>query len=106
MFDNFDNSWTIGGEMTKDELGKACALLSAAEITHDHYQILHALSQKYMTMSEISKLIGTSTANITQLIERMEKRGLVERKHRIDDRRSVMVQLTPTGRAKLESVLQ
>jgi len=51
----------------------------------------------YLTMTDISKKMGHSTAAATGLVDRLEKLGYVQRLHASDDRRKVMVQITRKG---------
>jgi DNA-binding MarR family transcriptional regulator len=53
-----------------------------------------ATEYDYLTMTEISKTVGHSTAAATGLVDRLEKLGYVQRLHASDDRRKVMVQVT------------
>ncbi|WP_281275530.1 MarR family winged helix-turn-helix transcriptional regulator [Leptospira sarikeiensis] len=46
------------------------------------------------TAGEIAKTMGLSTGSVTSLIDRLEKKGLVERKNDPEDRRKVRVFLT------------
>ena len=50
-----------------------------------------------LTQVELSKMMLVNRANITTLIDRMEKAGLVARKPVPDDRRYNIVALTPHG---------
>lgn len=50
-----------------------------------------------MTMTDIARKMGHSTAAATGLVDRLEKLGLMERTHAIDDRRKVMVRITTKG---------
>jgi DNA-binding MarR family transcriptional regulator len=54
-------------------------------------------SEDYLTMTDISKKMGHSTAAATGLVDRLEKLGYVQRLHASDDRRKVMVQITRKG---------
>ena len=54
-------------------------------------------NEKYLTMTDISKKMGHSTAAATGLVDRLEKLGYVERLHASEDRRKVMVQITRKG---------
>lgn len=56
------------------------------------------------TPTEIAKHIGTCTATITGLIDRVDADGLVVRVRDASDRRSYGVQLTPKGRDLVESL--
>lgn len=54
-------------------------------------------SEKQLTMTDISRKMGHSTAAATGLVDRLEKLGYVQRLHAADDRRKVMVQITSKG---------
>jgi MarR family transcriptional regulator, 2-MHQ and catechol-resistance regulon repressor len=85
-------------------------------------QIANLLNKKKLTMSQFGVLeslyyigplcqreIGTkilkSTANITTVIDNLEKRSLVKRVRQEDDRRYITVNLTDKGRTYLEAIL-
>jgi DNA-binding MarR family transcriptional regulator len=55
------------------------------------------LGQKTMQMKDLAKGLGLSKANATGLVDRLVKKELIERSHSADDRRAVMVHLTPAG---------
>jgi DNA-binding MarR family transcriptional regulator len=50
-----------------------------------------------LPMSRLAELLGVSASNGTGLVERMEERGLVERRRVPDDRRVVVVGIGPEG---------
>ncbi len=54
-------------------------------------------NENYLTMTDISKKMGHSTAAATGLVDRLEKLGYVQRLHASEDRRKVMVQITRKG---------
>ena len=54
-------------------------------------------NEDFLTMTDISKKMGHSTAAATGLVDRLEKLGYVQRMHAQDDRRKVMVQITRKG---------
>lgn len=50
-------------------------------------------------MGELADALGAALSTATQIVERIEKRGLVQREHSDpDDRRVVRLALTPAGR--------
>src|SRR4029077_7228585 len=49
------------------------------------------------SMGDLAEALDVSVASATGIVDRMERRGLVERGRTDDDRRVVMVSLTPTG---------
>lgn len=63
-----------------------------------HIQILCMLSDRDMTISEISTSLGIAKPNITPLLDVLHERGLLERTRGEKDRRIVHVRLLPAGR--------
>ncbi|WP_245915604.1 MarR family winged helix-turn-helix transcriptional regulator [Leptospira johnsonii] len=60
----------------------------------DHKCVDFLFTQGPQTAGEISKTMGLSTGAVTSLIDRLEKKGLVERKNDPNDRRKVRIFLT------------
>ena len=61
-------------------------------------RILFMLSEQGpLTMSRLAETLSVTPATATGVIERLEKRGLVARSHRGDDRRIVETSLTERG---------
>ncbi len=56
-----------------------------------------------LTQVELSCMLLVNRANITSIVDRMEKAGLIRRTPAADDRRYNLVKLTPRGRALLEA---
>jgi DNA-binding MarR family transcriptional regulator len=54
-------------------------------------------TSKEMTMTDIARKMGHSTAAATGLVDRLEKLGYMERTHAVDDRRKVLVRITSRG---------
>jgi DNA-binding MarR family transcriptional regulator len=54
-------------------------------------------TSKDLTMTDIARKMGHSTAAATGLVDRLEKLGYMERTHAIDDRRKVLVRVTSKG---------
>ena len=54
-------------------------------------------NESFLTMTDISRKMGHSTAAATGLVDRLEKLGYVQRLHASEDRRKVMVQMTEKG---------
>ena len=55
-----------------------------------------------LRMKDLAERILYSKSGFTNVVDRMEKEGLVERVRPDDDRRSILVVLTDTGRKKME----
>ncbi|MEO0115780.1 MAG: MarR family transcriptional regulator [candidate division WOR-3 bacterium] len=68
------------------------------EFSFSQVMILQTLlREKTMQMKDLAKYLGLSKANATGLVDRLVKKGLIERTHSVEDRRAVLVKLTPTG---------
>jgi len=57
-----------------------------------------------LSQAEIAKKVLKSTGNITMVIDNLEKRALVKRERKQEDRRFYSVQLTPEGRKLIGSI--
>ena len=63
--------------------------LNRGNISFPQFFLLAYLSSEdYLTMSDIAKKMGHSTAAATGLVDRLEKLGYVERVHAAEDRRN------------------
>lgn len=61
------------------------------------FLLSYLATSKDLTMTDIARKMGHSTAAATGLVDRLEKLGYMERTHAVDDRRKVMVRVTPKG---------
>lgn len=57
-----------------------------------------------MPMSRLADVLNVSVSNATGLIDRIEERGFVERTRVPEDRRIVLIRVTPAGTRMLEEV--
>jgi DNA-binding MarR family transcriptional regulator len=72
--------------------------LNRGNVSYAQFFLLGYLSsEQQLTMTDISRKMGHSTAAATGLVDRLEKLGYVQRLHAADDRRKVMVQITTKG---------
>src|ERR1035437_9982905 len=63
-----------------------------------HLNVLTALeAEGPLAMKRLAEAMDVSDASATGIVDRMEKRGLVERRHGTEDRRVVLVHRTPAG---------
>ncbi|MBB5031055.1 MarR family transcriptional regulator [Prosthecobacter vanneervenii] len=61
------------------------------------FLLSYLATSKELTMTDIARKMGHSTAAATGLVDRLEKLGLMERTHAVDDRRKVLVRITSRG---------
>jgi DNA-binding MarR family transcriptional regulator len=63
-----------------------------------HLNVLSALeAEGPLSMKRLAEAMDVSDASATGIVDRMEKRGLVERRHGTEDRRMVLVHPTEAG---------
>jgi MarR family 2-MHQ and catechol resistance regulon transcriptional repressor len=74
--------------------------LAAEGLTPTQLGVLEALLHKGpRTQRELGRMVLTSAGNMTDVIDKLERRGLVHRARDCSDRRAVRVALTDPGRA-------
>jgi DNA-binding MarR family transcriptional regulator len=79
--------------------------LNRGNVSYAQFFLLGYLSsEQQLTMTDISRKMGHSTAAATGLVDRLEKLGYVQRLHAADDRRKVMVQITPKGQQLVQQL--
>lgn len=63
-----------------------------------HLSVLAALEANGpLSMTKLAETMDVSVASVTGIVTRMEKRGVVRRRHAEDDRRVVLVEITKAG---------
>jgi DNA-binding MarR family transcriptional regulator len=59
---------------------------------------LHLIEpERPLPMGRLAATLGCDASNVTGLVDRLESRGLVQRRPSADDRRVKVIELTPTG---------
>lgn len=82
---------------------RSCILNLSSELNKGNvsfpqfFLLTYLSSEEYLTMSDIAKKMGHSTAAATGLVDRMEKFDYVERTLAAEDRRKIMVRITSKG---------
>jgi len=76
------------------------AALSQTGLSLAKLAVLHLLAdaKEALPLSDLAARQHCVRSNITQLVDRLEKDGLVRRRADLADRRSVLAELTPAGR--------
>src|SRR6202521_4728936 len=85
---------------TTDMLSRGLiAVLKTEDISSTQYNVLRILrgSPEGLPCGEIASRMITRDPDITRLLDRLEKRGLISRCRQTEDRRMVMAQITPGG---------
>jgi DNA-binding MarR family transcriptional regulator len=85
---------------TTDMLSRRLSvLLKAEELSATQYNVLRILrgAPEGLPCGEIRNRMITRDPDITRLLDRLEKRGLISRSRETKDRRMVMARITPDG---------
>jgi DNA-binding MarR family transcriptional regulator len=95
---------------TADALGQeAEQLVRSANLTGTQYNVLRILrgaGPEGLACREIGERLISHDPDITRLLDRMEKRGLITRERQKDDRRVVKTRITPQGLGLLKPLDQ
>ena len=85
---------------TTDRLSRAiAAVLKTEELSPTQYNVLRVLrgAPDGLPCGEIGRRLITREPDITRLLDRMEKRGLISRCRQTEDRRTVLTRITKAG---------
>lgn len=58
------------------------------------------------TVSELGAAVGSRPTTLTSVLDRLERRGHITRGSRPGDRRSVLIELTPSGQSAATTIRQ
>ena len=79
--------------------------LSEYDVTHSQYGVMICLWQReFATPKQISEILCLETSTISGVLDRMQKKGLIDRVINRDDRREVRVVPTEKGKALQEPI--
>lgn len=99
----------IFGRITRIERYQSAALRQVwrgHQIDAGEYDVLAALARSgpgyRLTPTELYRSVLVTSATMTERLDRLEKRKLILRRPASRDRRSVLVELTPAGRAAFD----
>jgi MarR family transcriptional regulator, organic hydroperoxide resistance regulator len=68
------------------------------ELSPVQCHVLHLIEPaRPLPMGRLAETLGCDASNVTGLVDRLEARGLIQRRPSADDRRVKVIQLTPTG---------
>jgi len=81
-------------------------VLAAADLTATQYNVLRILrgAPAGLACGELGGRMITRDPDITRLLDRLEKRGLISRVRGAQDRRQVLTRITPAGLTLLASL--
>ena len=83
----------------------AQATLSRVGLTKEEFKVLCALHAGTRSHGSMCRELGVSTGAMTNRLDKLERAGLLARSRDPNDRRGVLLRLTPHGHKKLEEYI-
>jgi DNA-binding MarR family transcriptional regulator len=74
------------------------AIWREAQLTLGQVRVLRKLARQPRSLSRLGDELALAPPSVTRLIDRLEERGLIERRRDPDDRRRVVATVTEEGR--------
>ncbi|MFD0885072.1 MarR family winged helix-turn-helix transcriptional regulator [Streptosporangium algeriense] len=93
----------LGGGSLVSQVGRDLraateAQLTPFDVTTQQAAVLLHAARHESSPNQLAAQLGTDTAGMTRLLDRLEAKGLILRSPRLGDRRSVVIELTGEGR--------
>ncbi len=86
-------------------LGNIVRPIGINEVGFRALMMLYANEKQGVHPSQLSEASSESRANTTRICDELERKGLLRRRPSIEDRRCVVLQLTPRGERLIEKLL-
>jgi DNA-binding MarR family transcriptional regulator len=100
-FAQLETEALIALELTADRLmAEGAQLLKTWDLSPTQYNVLRILrgaEPDGLACGRIGERMVTHDPDITRLLDRLEKRGMVERRRDVKDRRVITTRITPAG---------
>jgi len=81
--------------------------MDKADLSPNRFNALRALGRdEPLTMSALAERLRVSTAAVTSIVDKLEAEELASRARSTEDRRQVLVEITPHGREAVNGVLK
>jgi len=104
MSSNGGRAWKALIDLMRSQKGHAVARFAELDMTMQMAHALHVLPPEGMTMRALADELACDASNATGIVDRLERRGLTERRSADNDRRVKCVHLTPAGRRMRERI--
>jgi DNA-binding MarR family transcriptional regulator len=86
-------------QLARDVTTKLDRRLAPLGVTTQQAVLLHNAASGGASPSQLMEAVGTDTAGMSKLLDRLEAKGLIERRPNPGDRRSVVIEPTERGLA-------
>jgi DNA-binding MarR family transcriptional regulator len=98
-------AWALMQRLFGPQRKRFMALAAEYELSPPQLGALKALDPEHpVAMSELAGILGCDNSNVTGIVDRLEYRGLVERRPAEHDRRVKLLALTDEGRELRTSI--
>jgi DNA-binding MarR family transcriptional regulator len=98
-------AWALMQRLVGPQRKRFMALAAEHELSPPQLGALKALDpERPVAMSELAGILGCDNSNVTGIVDRLEYRGLVERRPAEHDRRVKLLALTEDGRELRDSL--
>ena len=98
-------AWALMQRLFGPQRKRFVALAAEYELSPPQLGALKALDPEHpVAMSELAGILGCDNSNVTGIVDRLEYRGLVERRPAEHDRRVKLLALTDEGRELRTSI--
>jgi DNA-binding MarR family transcriptional regulator len=92
---------------SKEMVRRYKPFLDPLDLTYTQYITMMALwEHESMSVTELGECLYLNSATLTPLLKRLEAKGFIERRRSSEDERSVIVSITPEGRALQDRALE
>lgn len=94
------------GKLSSSAFEKANKQIKELGFSQTEFLILYAIaSNGALTIQDIAARISVTSGNMTYTIDKLEKKGLIQRIHCAKDRRKIFVDFTEEGKKRWESAI-
>src|SRR5213080_1765965 len=96
-------AWSLLQRVVFSQRPRWMAVIREHDLVPPHWIALQALDEP-KPMGELAKLLACDSSNVTWITDRLEERGLVERRAAPHDRRVKLLVLTSKGRGLRDQI--
>lgn len=89
---------------TQDQINAALRKYGLTTVSHAVLMVLYGSENETQRASELGEACSEKPANMTRICNELADRGWIQRRNSEEDRRSVIISLTRSGRALIEKV--
>jgi MarR family transcriptional regulator, organic hydroperoxide resistance regulator len=104
MSSNGGRAWQALFDLLRTQKAHAAAAFAEFDLTLQLAHAIHTIPREGLTMGALADELSCDASNATGLVDRLERRGLIERRVDESDRRVKRVCLTASGRRMREKI--